>query len=88
MRLADVVVPDTTSAALALEVVTTYSVPALVNHCQRSYRLAASLAVIEGFAVDHEVLWVAGMVHDLGPRRARGGQWRGGSRSPTRSSTT
>ena len=66
MRLADVVVPDTSTARLALEVLERYSAPALVNHCRRSYLLAASLAGLEGVAVDHEVLWVAAVLHDLG----------------------
>lgn len=66
MRLADVVVPDTSTARLALEVLERHSAPALVNHCRRSYLLAASLAQIDGVDVDHEVLWVAAILHDLG----------------------
>lgn len=65
-RLVDVVVPTSSASALALEVLEAYSAPALVNHCRRSYLLAASLAAIEGFEVDHEVLWVAAMLHDIG----------------------
>lgn len=66
MRLADVPVPDTAASAAAMEVVAEYSAPALVNHCVRSYLFAASLAAIERLAVDHELLYVASLLHDLG----------------------
>jgi hypothetical protein len=66
MRLADVPVPDTQVATRVREVLERYSAPALVNHCQRSYRLAASLALLEGFEVDTELLYVASLLHDLG----------------------
>jgi hypothetical protein len=66
MRLADVPVPETTAAAAAREVLTQYSAPALVNHCVRSYMLAASLAVIEQLDVDVELLYVASLLHDIG----------------------
>jgi len=65
MRLTDVVVPDSQAARTALEVVTHYSPPALVNHCQRSYVFAAALASTEGIEIDHELLYVATMLHDL-----------------------
>ena len=65
MRLADVPVPETAAAATAREVLTQYSAPALVNHCVRSYLLAASLAVTEQLDVDVELLYVASLLHDI-----------------------
>jgi hypothetical protein len=65
MRLADIPVPDTAAAAAALEVVTEFSPPALVNHCVRSYLLAASLAELEQAGVDSELLYVSSLLHDL-----------------------
>ena len=52
--------------ALALEVVTEFSSPALVNHCRRSYLWAASYAVEHGISVDSELLYVSAMLHDIG----------------------
>lgn len=66
MQLRDLPVPDTATATLALEVVRAYSPPALVNHCLRSYYLAAALAATTDVAVDSELLWVAALLHDLG----------------------
>jgi hypothetical protein len=66
MRLDDVPVPATPAAQAALEVLSEYSPPALVNHCVRSYLLAASLAVLEQCDVDWELLYVASLLHDLG----------------------
>ena len=65
MRLADIPVPETAAAAAAHEVLTHYSAPALVNHCVRSYVLAASLAALENYDVDHELLYVASLLHDI-----------------------
>jgi hypothetical protein len=65
MRLADVPVPTTPAARSALEVLSEYSPPALVNHCVRSYVLAASLADLEQARVDHELLYVASLLHDI-----------------------
>jgi hypothetical protein len=66
MRLADIAVPTSPAAGAALEVVRQYSAPALVNHCLRSYLLAASLAALEDVTVDHELLYVSSLLHDLG----------------------
>jgi hypothetical protein len=65
MRLAEVPVPETAAATTAREVLTKYSAPALVNHCVRSYLLAASLAVVEQLEVDVELLYVASLLHDI-----------------------
>jgi HD domain len=66
MRLADLPVPETAVAAAAREVLAQYSTPALVNHCVRSYLLAASLAAIDRLDVDVELLYVASLLHDIG----------------------
>ncbi len=65
MRLADIAVPTTPAARAALEVLAQFSPPALVNHCVRSYLLAASLAELEQMAVDGELLYVSSLLHDL-----------------------
>jgi hypothetical protein len=65
MRLADLPVPDTRAVTAADEVLTHYSPPALVNHCHRSYLLAAALGVKEGVSFDAELLYVAALLHDL-----------------------
>jgi len=65
MRLADVPVPETAATAAAREVLVQYSAPALVNHCVRSYLLAASLAAIDQLEVDVELLYVASLLHDI-----------------------
>jgi hypothetical protein len=49
-----------------MEVLTEYSAPAMVNHCVRSYLFAASRAAIDGIEIDHELLYVAALLHDLG----------------------
>lgn len=66
MRLADVPHPTTAAADLALEVVSEFSSPALVNHCRRSYVWAAAYAVEHGIAIDAELLYVSAMLHDIG----------------------
>lgn len=65
MQLDDITVATGPVAEAALEVVRTYSAPALVNHCVRSYLFAAALAATDGLAIDHELLYVASMLHDL-----------------------
>jgi hypothetical protein len=66
MRLADVPHPTSPVAELALEVVTAYSSPALVNHCRRSYVWAAAYAVEHEISFDDELLYVSAMLHDIG----------------------
>jgi hypothetical protein len=65
MRLADIPIPTSSAATAAAEVLAEYSPPALVNHCVRSYLFAASLAPVEGLDVDHELLYVSSMLHDI-----------------------
>jgi hypothetical protein len=64
--LDDVPAPDTPTARAALEVVTAYCSPALVNHCVRSYVWAASYGVLHDIGFDAELLYVSAMLHDLG----------------------
>ena len=40
--------------------------PALLNHSHRTYLFGAALAVIEGVRVDHELLFAASLLHDVG----------------------
>jgi len=66
MRLADVPVPVTAACQAALEVATAYCSPALLEHSQRSYLWSAARGLDLGLAVDHELLYVASMLHDVG----------------------
>jgi len=66
VQLADVPVPVTPAARAAYNVLSRFSAPALVNHCVRSYLFAASRAAVDGLSIDHEVLYVASLLHDLG----------------------
>jgi hypothetical protein len=38
----------------------------MLNHSRRTYAFGAALGVIEGVEVDHELLYVAALLHDLG----------------------
>jgi hypothetical protein len=66
VQLAEVPIPMTPTARAAYDVVSRFSAPALVNHCVRSYLFAASRAALDGLSIDHEVLYVASLLHDLG----------------------
>jgi hypothetical protein len=66
MLLADVPRPTGQVAQAAYEVAATYSSPALLNHCRRSYVWAAALAELRGIAFDAELLYVSTMLHDIG----------------------
>jgi HD superfamily phosphodiesterase len=57
--------PPTAAAALALEVATTMSSPALLNHSIRSFAFGAELAREEGIDFDRELFYVASMLHDI-----------------------
>ena len=59
-------VPDTAACRSALEIVTEYCSPALVNHSARAYIWSAHLADTLGMSVDAELLYVAAMLHDVG----------------------
>ena len=66
MRIADLFPAESPVTRAAREVVTEFSSPALVNHCQRAYLWSAALGELGGIAYDRELLYVAAMVHDLG----------------------
>lgn len=59
-------VPDTAACRSAFDVATEYYSPAMFNHCVRAYLWAAHLGAAELMNVDAELLYVAGMLHDLG----------------------
>ena len=58
--------PDSATAAAALEVATAYQSPALLNHTVRAYVWAAARGAAEGVTFDPELLYVAALFHDLG----------------------
>jgi HD domain len=66
VRLTEIPIPSSPAARAAAEVLAQYSAPALVNHCVRSYLFAAALGSIEGLEFDHELLYVASLLHDIG----------------------
>jgi hypothetical protein len=66
VELRDIPRPTSPAAQGALEVVTAFSSPALVNHCVRSYLWAASYGEAHRIDFDAELLYVAAMLHDLG----------------------
>jgi hypothetical protein len=64
--LAGVRVPDTEPVAQAIAYAREYNEPFLFNHVMRSWLFAASLAEVQGTALDSETLAVAAILHDLG----------------------
>src|SRR5690242_10417223 len=66
MRLADLTVPETAAAAAAREVAAAYCSPALFNHSVRAYLFGVVYARAKAIEIDHELLFVAAMLHDLG----------------------
>ena len=66
MRLDDLHVPATAAAKAAREVAATYCSPALFNHSVRAYLFGVVYAQAREIEVDHELLYVAAMLHDLG----------------------
>ena len=58
--------PGSAAATAALAVATEYCSPALLHHSVRSYLWAAEYARRHGIEVDHELLYVAAVLHDLG----------------------
>jgi hypothetical protein len=66
VQLREIPRPSSAAARGALEVVSTFSSPALVNHCLRSYLWAASYGETHQIGFDAELLYVAAMLHDLG----------------------
>ena len=67
MRIADLSRPDTAASAAADELASAYHSPSLLNHGRRSWLWAEAFALIEGRReVDHELLYVAAVLHDVG----------------------
>lgn len=69
--MSDFVVPDTDAARGALALTTEYQSPAMAAHALRSWWWAEAFAVVEGLTqVDHELLYVAAVLHDIGTATA------------------
>ncbi|WP_394685760.1 cyanamide hydratase [uncultured Microbacterium sp.] len=67
MRITDFPVPDTAAARAALELAREYQTPAITAHAVRSWLFAEAFARVGGFdGVDHELLYVSAVVHDIG----------------------
>lgn len=67
MRVADFVRPDTPAARGALALATQYQSAAITEHAIRSWCWAEAFAVVEEIQhVDHELLYVASILHDIG----------------------
>jgi hypothetical protein len=67
MRIADFTPPDTLATRGALALVADFHTPAITNHVLRSWLWAEAFAVIDGHAdVDHELLYTAALLHDIG----------------------
>ncbi|WP_295034891.1 HD domain-containing protein [uncultured Microbacterium sp.] len=67
MRLHDFLPPDTAATRGARELVAQFHSPGLGNHVQRSWLWAEAFAVIEGrTGIDHELLYTAALLHDIG----------------------
>ncbi|WP_022927492.1 HD domain-containing protein [Patulibacter americanus] len=67
MRLNDFSPPDTQAARAALQLATAYHSPALLHHVIRSWLWAEAFARIQGREdVDHELLYTAALLHDIG----------------------
>lgn len=67
MRIADFPVPDSAAARGALELAADYQSDAMTAHAVRSWLWAEGIAVVEERAgVDHELLYVAALLHDIG----------------------
>lgn len=67
MQIADIPVPDTLAARGALALAREYQSPAITAHALRSWLWAEAFARVDGIAgVDHELLYVAAVLHDIG----------------------
>lgn len=58
-------IPDTDAARLAARVMNETCDEVLVGHCERSYLFAALAAEADRADVDHEVLYIGVLLHDL-----------------------
>jgi hypothetical protein len=67
MRMHDFTPPDTAAARAAGELAAEYHTPALLAHVTRSWLWAEGFAAVEGrTGIDHELLYVAALLHDIG----------------------
>jgi hypothetical protein len=67
MLLSDFTPPRTQAARGALELATSYHSPSLLHHVVRSWLWAEAFAAVEGrTGVDHELLYVSALLHDIG----------------------
>lgn len=67
MRIADIPVPDTLAARGALALAREYQSPALTAHAVRSWLWAEAFALVDGLSgIDHELLYVSAVLHDIG----------------------
>ena len=67
MHLTDFRAPDTLAARGALELARQYQSAAITAHALRSWIWAEAFARIDGLGeVDHELLYVAAVLHDIG----------------------
>ncbi|MBT9606525.1 HD domain-containing protein [Microbacterium sp.] len=67
MRLSDVSAPDTAAARGALALAQQYQSPAITAHALRSWLWAEAFARVDGITgIDHELLYVAAVLHDIG----------------------
>ena len=66
MRMSEITAPDTAAARAALEIATVYHTPSLLNHVERSWLWAVGFAEVRDLKPDHELLYVAALLHDLG----------------------
>ncbi|MDQ1177334.1 HD domain-containing protein [Microbacterium sp. SORGH_AS_0421] len=67
MQLADFPVPDGFAARGALALAREYQSPAITAHALRSWLWAEAFALVDGVAgIDHELLYVAAVLHDIG----------------------
>lgn len=67
MRIADIPVPETVAARGALTLAREYHSPALTAHALRSWLWAEAFARVDGITgVDHELLYVSAVLHDIG----------------------
>ncbi|MDP9830049.1 HD domain-containing protein [Kineosporia succinea] len=63
----DFVPPATPAATAALELARAYHSPSLLNHVVRSWWWAEAFAALEGRnGIDHELLYVSAVLHDIG----------------------
>ena len=46
--------------------------PAILNHSRRAYAFGAALGIVDGVDVDHELLYAAALLHDVGLKEGTG----------------